>query len=111
MPVATETFNDDTLPAIGILISSSQCSRVRRRMPFAFRAHHQRHTARHFALIQSVIGFASGTHNPDILFLKQTHGTREVGHADQRHAFGCATGHFFAVALSCAERSRGTITA
>ena len=42
-----------------------------------------------------MVSFARRTDNPDILFLQQTHGTRQVGHTDQRHAFGCAAGHLF----------------
>ena len=62
---------------------------------FTFCAHHQRHRAGHFALIQGVGRFTGGAHNPDALFLQHTHGTRQVGYTDKRYAFGSATSYFF----------------
>ena len=62
---------------------------------FAFRSHHQCHTAGHFALVQGVIRFTGSSHDPDIFFLQQTHGARQVSHADQRDVFRRAAGDFF----------------
>ena len=42
-----------------------------------------------------MIGLTGGTDDPDVLFLQQTHGTRQVGDADQRDVFRRAAGHFF----------------
>ncbi len=41
-----------------------------------------------------MVGFASGPDDPDVRFLQQTHGTRQVGHADQRDVLRRAAGHF-----------------
>ncbi len=42
-----------------------------------------------------MVSFTRRTHDPDVLFLQLTHGTRQVSYPDQRHIFRCATGHFF----------------
>ena len=52
-----------------------------------------------------MIGLAGGTDDPDVLFLQQTHGTRQVGHADQRDVLRRAAGHF----LRRRIQLRGTI--
>ena len=72
---------------------------------FTFRTHHQCQTSGHFALVQGMICLTRGTDDPDILFLQQTHGTRQVGYADQRNVFRCAAGHF----LRCRVQLRGAI--
>ena len=41
-----------------------------------------------------MVGFPCGSDDPDVLFLQQTHGARQVGDADQRDVLRRAAGHF-----------------
>ena len=41
-----------------------------------------------------MIRFTGSPDDPDVLFLQQTHGARQVSHADQRNVFRRAAGHF-----------------